>query len=504
MEYLNFTIGAVVAVVVGLLTLLYSAWPSRRGNRASMQAPAPWEALLSSVRKELRVPDAQLIPEGSLEGKRIPSRIRFVKKLRDTEFAFLLLAVRDEGDLYNNVRLASVETLTAEVLLGHSDISGENTILHGIIERSKHQTYLIICLEDESQIALWRQLLQREGSSVIGPRRCVRQFYYMRSLRELLHIQEKLRIAADGADSRTLALRIKFDDEYLRIDHDLKVSGCGPPSTRPCVDREGTKTIVDLLNDARVLLNAGSDMFRLGIDVSRMEECCLLAAAKEAKAVSCTFQCCQMMGQSTLTRPPFNWRGRSLHEGWRLDFDHNTFCRRPICSAAEFLRRSFEEAEKYCGAEAGLAGKLQSIFDFGLLEQNEVLIVCVGCAGGGLLQFLPQQHHELVGSETPVTVLLVDPDIFMGDAWEAEKCWTFVNIKFVAMDVRASRSQDENPEVSRELQRIRTSCFQVFWHPFFDEDYSESFMTSPACPSWAADFMSAIPPCVRSIGGGYR
>ena len=39
MEYLNFTIGAVVAVAVGVLTLLYSAWPSRRRS-ATVQPPS--------------------------------------------------------------------------------------------------------------------------------------------------------------------------------------------------------------------------------------------------------------------------------------------------------------------------------------------------------------------------------------------------------------------------------------------------------------------------------
>ena len=328
----------------------------------------------------------------------------------------------------------------------------------------------------------------------------------MRSLKELHDIQEKLRMAADGADSRTLSLNMKFSifDEYMRIDHDVKVSGCGPPSARPCVDREGTEIIVDLLNDARVLLNAGSDMFLLRIDVNAMRECCLLrheSGRGGQEADSYTFQCCPENGKCITS---FTWRGRSLHEEWMQEL--SIYYRRPICSAAEFLRRSFEEAEKYCGTEAGLAGKLQSIFEFGLLHQDEVLIVCVGCAGGGFLQFLPQQHHELMGSETPVTVLLVDPVIFKGDAWEAEKCWSFANIKFVAMDVTASPSQDENPEVARELQRIRTSCSQVFWHDCTGQNYtaSVSFMTSPACPSWAADFMSAIPPCVRAIGGGYH
>jgi hypothetical protein len=42
MESLNFTIGAVVAVVVGVLTLLYSAWPSRtaKGERPKSQIPS--------------------------------------------------------------------------------------------------------------------------------------------------------------------------------------------------------------------------------------------------------------------------------------------------------------------------------------------------------------------------------------------------------------------------------------------------------------------------------
>ena len=39
MEYLNFTIGAVVAVAVGVLTLLYSAWSSRRRS-ATVQPPS--------------------------------------------------------------------------------------------------------------------------------------------------------------------------------------------------------------------------------------------------------------------------------------------------------------------------------------------------------------------------------------------------------------------------------------------------------------------------------